>query len=76
MSLVCVLNDVMSSGRYKKDAGFVNFTLLLEVLKEEFLLFVTFIILLKGEVILYNFKAFTLELVASLRLSQAYAFLV
>lgn len=48
---MCILNGLMSSGRYKKDVGFVNFPLLLKVLKEEFLLFVTFIILLKGEVI-------------------------
>lgn len=67
---------VYESGRYKKDVGFVSFPSLPEVLKEEFLSFVTFIILLKGEVILWNFKAFTLELIASLLLSQTYAFLV
>lgn len=43
---VCILNGLMNSGRYKKDVGFVNFPSLLEVLNEEFLLFVTFIILL------------------------------
>lgn len=42
----------MSSDRKKKDVGFVYFQSLLEVSEEEFLLFVTFIILFKGKVIL------------------------